>query len=165
MSADSGTSFSAPIVAGAAARVWGPLPTLEPQVITYLLRKYAKVRGAQGWTASGSSTSPRALAGAAQGGSVINEAEPNDNQSTRPAEGRLQAGVHAAAGSSRRPDDKFDYWRLQRARHVLRSEAAEDATGGVDANCFRASGRGGGTFIKVTAKRQLGLYTVTVPRR
>jgi hypothetical protein len=155
-----GTSFSSPIVAGAAARVWGPLAVDEPQVITYLLRRFAKPTAKR--DGFGLVKIDSALAGAEKL-PVIEDQEPNDKQSTAFA----KAGCTRTCtlqGLVTTTDDKFDYWRLS-GRGTCPKKKRLPATGGVDAFCFRASGRGGGTFVKVTAKRKLGLYAVSVPRR
>ena len=159
-SGDRGTSFSSPIVAGAAARVWGPLAVDEPQVITYLLRRYAKVTSRKARDGFGLVKIDSALAGAKKL-PVIEEQEPNDDVKTAWAKGDCQR-MCTLRGLVTTTDDGVDYWRLSgRGRCPKHVQASP----GVSANCFRRSGRGGGTFVKVQAKQKLGLYTVSVPRR
>lgn len=158
---DKGTSFSSPIVAGAAARVWGEVAADEPQVATYLLRRYAKVTGRK--TADGFGLVIATSLVGARRLPVIDEAEPNDKKTTAFAKANCTRTCKLR-GLVTTTDDKVDYWRLS-GRGTCPKRKRLSATGGVDAFCFRASGRGGGTFVKVTAKRKLGLYTVSVPRR
>lgn len=159
--ADSGTSFSSPIVAGAAARVWGPLPVSEPQVITYLLRKNAKKLGPR--FGFGLVNIGAALAAGTRYRPPINESEPNDNRSTAQVKWRC-ARTCTLRGLVTSTDDRIDFWRL-RGRGKCPARKLRVA-GGVTAKCFRMSGRGGGTFVKVQARKRLslGLYTITVPR-
>jgi hypothetical protein len=158
--ADAGTSFSAPIVSGAAARVWGPVPVENPQVITYLLRKYARKTTAR--DGFGLVNIATALAGAKKV-PTIEDVEPNDRQSIAQTKTGC-ARTCKLRGLVTTTDDKFDYWRL-RGRGTCPAPSRLKATRGVKARCVRRSGRGGGTFVVVQAKARLGLYTVTVPRR
>lgn len=161
--ADHGTSFSSPVVAGAAARVWGPLAVDEPQVITYLLRRNARVTGRKTRDGFGLVNIATAALAGARKLPVIEESEPNDLQRTAWPKSDCKRDCKLR-GLVTTTDDRFDYWRLS-GRGTCPRKKRLPATPGVDAFCFRASGRGGGTFVKVTAKRKLGLYTVSVPRR
>ncbi len=93
----------------------------------------------------------------------VEDLEPNDNQGTAQVKPSC-ARTCTLRGLVTPSDDKADYWRLSRRGKCPKRLKA---TGGVTANCFRKSGRGGGTFVKVQAKKSvvLGLYSVTVPRR
>lgn len=153
-----GTSFSSPIVAGSAARVWGPLPVDNPQVVTYLLRKFAKKQSKR--AAVGVVNLAMALAGAKKL-PAIDESEPNDRRSI-PQRKRGCARTCTLNGLVTTTDDKFDYWQLVGRGSCPRTKLK---AAGVLAECFRKSGKGGGTFVKVTARRSLGLYSVGIPRR
>jgi subtilisin family serine protease len=155
--ADAGTSFSSPIVAGVAARVWGELAIENPQVVTYLLRKNAKNIGSR--YGSGLVKLNAALAAGRKKLPEPEELEPND---TRPSAYRKSGCARTCAlrGLVSKSDDDSDYWHL-----VGRSRCPKGklrATGGVLAFCFPGHG---GVFVRVRPTRPLGLYTVTVPRR
>jgi hypothetical protein len=155
-----GTSFSSPIVAGAAARVWGPLPVDNPQVVTYLLRKFAKQQSKG--NGFGLVNIAMAIAGAKKL-PRIDESEPNDKTQTAQAK-KGCTRTCTLRGLVASTDDRTDFWRLSGRGRCPKGKLK--TTGGVSANCFRVTGRGGGTFVKVeTTKRLgLGLYTVNVPR-
>jgi subtilisin family serine protease len=151
-----GTSFAAPIVSGAAARVWGLFAIDDPQGVVYLLRKNAKKIGAR--FGSGSVNLRAALAAGRQKLPVIQESEPNDLKSS--AEGKRGCKrTCTLRGLVTTSDDNSDYWHL-----IGRSRCPKKLTvsHGVSARC--GSGHGG-VFVRVRPKIALGLYTVTVPRR
>ncbi len=154
--ADSGTSFSSPLVAGAAARIWGDVPVLEPQVITYLLRQNARKTTSR--DASGLVRIDAALAAAKKRVPRIDESEPNN----RKPDAQPKASCTRTCtlyGLVTRSDDDSDYWHLLRRTRCPRKLKW---TGGVSAICI--TGRGG-VYIRVRPKLALGLYKVTVPRR
>lgn len=155
-SGDAGTSFSSPLVAGAAARIWGFVPVLEPQVITYLLRKNARKMANR--YASGLVRIDASLAAAAKREPKIDESEPNN----RKPDAQRKAGCTRTCtlnGLVTKSDDDSDYWHLLRRTRCPRKLKA---TGGVSAICIKGSG---GVYIRVRPKLALGLYKVTVPRR
>ena len=153
---DQGTSFSSPIVAGAAARVWGPIVADNPQVVTYLLRKNARKNvGTKGF---GLVNIASALTAGLKTLPVIDDVEPNDLRRTA----QTRAGCTRTCklrGLVTTTDDQSDYWFLRGRR---KCPARRKATGGVATTCF--AGRGG-VYVRVRARKALGLYTVSIPRR
>jgi hypothetical protein len=124
-----GTSFSAPIVAGALAWIWTVRPELEKTQVMELVRRSARDLGAPGRDADtgfGLLDIPRALTFPSP---AIDPSEPNDNLArgarTAPLtrRGRPSANVLARLDSS---DDPRDYYRVfvpagRRVTLVLRS--------------------------------------------
>jgi serine protease len=154
--ADSGTSFSSPIVAGAAARIWASVVDENPQVITYLLRKNATPLPSK--FGSGLVNIKAALTAAGKKIPVVQEWEPNDRQSIAQKKSGC-ARTCTLRGVVSKSDDDSDYWHL-----VGRSRCPKKltATGGVTARCIAGHG---GVFVRVRARLPLGLYKVTIPRR
>ena len=151
-----GTSFAAPIVSGAAARVWGMFAIDDPQGVVYLLRKNAKPLG--GRFGSGSVNIRAALAAGRLKLPPIEESEPNDKKPLAQQK-RGCKRTCKLRGLVTTSDDNSDYWHL-----IGRSRCPTKLTvsRGVSARC--ESGHGG-VFVRVRPRIALGLYTVTVPRR
>ena len=119
-----GTSFSAPLVAGAAAWVWTARPQLDPTQLQDVLRKSARDVGAKGWDADtgfGVLSIPGALSSKVP---AKDPQEPNDDVNlVRPhavtASGtRLSAPARLAAhlDVSEDPEDVYRVWVPAHAR-------------------------------------------------
>ncbi len=157
---DSGTSFSSPIVAGAAARVWGPLDVgINPQAVTYLLRKYASPNaGTQGF---GRVNIKQTQVNGARKLPRIDDFEPNDKVTESKVKTVRCPSSCTLRGLVSSTDDPTDYWKLSRGTCPKQSKIK--TTGGANAHCIRVRGRG--TYIKVrasTRKPSLNLYVVTI---
>jgi subtilisin family serine protease len=121
--AAAGTSFSAPIVAGAAAWIWTARPELDAGQLYELLRRTAHDLGAPGWdpdSGFGLLDVPAALAAPAP---VRDPQEPNDNiaevkpGTTYAAGGSLLAAPTRLAGRLDGYDDPRDVYRLRVPAH------------------------------------------------
>ncbi len=157
---DSGTSYSAAIVSGAAALVWGRHETVtNPQVITYLLRRTATA--ATRWNATtgyGTIDLQRALAAKAP---RIDETEPN-NSTARAYGRRFCPRTCVLYGALAAGDDPVDVWRLRNRRTCPFSRRVTAAY------TVRCRPSGGGAYIEVrvrpSARPWFGLYAIRVGR-
>jgi subtilisin family serine protease len=147
-----GTSYSSPIVAGAAARVWGPLPIENPQAVTYLLRLKAKrLPGVR----AGLIDIRQSLAAGLKSVPPIDDVEPNDRQALAQVK-RGCARTCTLQGLVTKSDDPDDYWRLSGRRACRTMKVSR----GVKATCF--PGPGGRIFVRVHAKRAMALYSIVM---
>jgi subtilisin family serine protease len=143
-----GTSFAAPLVAGAAAWVWTVRPQLDPTQIFDLMRLTARDVGAQGFDAStgfGILDLPSALSAAAP---ASDGQEPNDDIEHVKANGlfrhaarplttasRRRATINRRLDSTEDPEDIYRVWVP--AGRVVR--AAVTPTTDVDVDVWKAS--------------------------
>ena len=155
----SGTSFASPIVAGAAARVWGQLDINDPQAVVYLLRKNATAISRTSRYGSGRvniNAAPAGRTGKGAGHPGVGAERPAVD---RAAEGGVQADVQA----ERPRHAQRRQGRLlapDRPEHV--PEARNIQAHGVSAECLPGHG---GVYIKVSGEDRGRGYTVTIPRR
>lgn len=145
---NSGTSFAAPLVAGAAAWVWTVRPQLDKTQLFDLMRWTARDVGAEGFDADtgfGVLDIPNALSSQAP---PSDGQEPNDDirhvkanglfrQATRPltASGRGRATISARLDSTEDPEDVYRVWVP--ARRVVR--ATVTPTTDVDVDVWNAT--------------------------
>ena len=165
----SGTSFSTPLVAGAAAAVWTRRPTLEKTQLFDVMRLSARDVGAPGRdpdTGFGVLNIPAALRRPAR---PIDPQEPNEDiylvkpngisrnghaPLTWPA--RRQASVSARLDATEDPVDVYRVWLPERGRLVAGVKATDDVT--VDA----WGPETGTVFTSGKARRRHLLKTTTV---
>ena len=152
MTGAQGTSYSSPIVAGAAARVWGPLPIENPQAVTYLLRlKAKKVAGVR----AGLIDIRQSLAAGLKSVPQVDDVEPNDRQALAQVK-RGCARKCTLQGLVTKSDDPDDYWRLSGRRTCGKMKVSR----GVKATCFPGPGRR--IFVRVHAKKAMALYSIVM---
>jgi len=140
-------------------------------VVAYLLRKTAQHKGPvfNGTRGFGLVDLRAATLVPAAQVPAPGESEPNDTRGTASRGPSCKRGC-TLTGIVATSDDTLDYWRLNRGRcpRALRVKTGKRI---VAANCFRKSGRGGGTFVKVSFPRSVSrrgaqqLYVINVPRR
>ncbi|HEX6489841.1 MAG TPA: S8 family serine peptidase [Gaiellaceae bacterium] len=129
-----GTSFSTPLVAGAAAWVWTQRPTLDPTQLEDVLRDSARPVGTAGWNADtgfGILSLPKALTQAPR---PRDPQEPNDDINlVRPgfvtASGThlsTPASLSATMDAVKDPEDVYRVWVPAHARITARTRSTHD---------------------------------------
>ncbi len=115
-----GTSFAAPLVAGAAARLWAELGDVDPQVVSYLLRRTAHRNLGRGFGEIDLGAALR------QKPPIVAETEPNDDA----GHAVRKACAHRCTlqGIVASSDDRDDFWLLK-GRHTCRGLTRLKTTG------------------------------------
>ncbi len=177
-----GTSFSAPIVAGAAAWIWTVRPELDKTQLVELLRRTARDLGAPGRdldTGFGLLDLPAALTAPAPASDPL---EPNDDvvqvsagglfrtaKRALTAPGRGHASIAARLDSSEDPEDVYRAWLPPGRRLVATVRASRDADLQVwDSGTVTVHARGQsrrGSLLGQSAVRGSGRETVEVTNR
>jgi hypothetical protein len=165
-----GTSFSSPLVAGAAAWVWTARPTLDNTQLFDLIRWTARDVGRQGFdpdTGFGVLDIPSALSAAAP---ATDGQEPNDDiehikanglfrNAARPltAAGRPRATVNARLDATEDPEDVYRVWVP--ANRVVRATVTTNTD--VDVDLWRSTTR---SVLARGAERRRFLITTSAKR-
>jgi subtilisin family serine protease len=172
----SGTSFSAPIVAGAAAWIWTVRPELDASQVAEILRRSARDVGAPGFDSATGYGVLDVAAALSTPTPQADRAEPNDGASTATTlttAGRASATTSGRVAAFDDPRDVLRVWAP--AKRKLTATATADAGVNVDlyGGSITAAGRlasprrsGAGTSLSFTNKGAgRSLYLVVTPAR